>query len=60
MTRLKNMQKNENRTDQTWQEISENLRQVLRSAAGIAKERGLITEEREHTYHISGNFVYQF
>ena len=42
---------------ETWQAISDKLRQILRSAAEIAKYRGLITAEREHTYHISGTYL---
>ena len=45
---------------ETWQNISDTLRYILRSAAGIAKERGLITAEREHAYHISGTIAHYF
>ena len=37
-----------------WQEISNTLQDVLRAAAAEAKERDLISLEREHTYHMSG------
>ncbi len=37
-----------------WQQISNTLQKVLRAAAAEAKERDLISAEREHTYHMSG------
>ncbi len=38
----------------SWTRISDALRHVLRAATRIARERGVLSAEREHAYHISG------